>query len=1057
MLLAFAVLLLARSAAAQIGSGALTGQVVDASSKRPLADVVVTATSPALQGEQTVITDSTGSFRIPNLPPGEYALRYESDTFRPYSRGGIALRAGITLRIDAELLPETLKAEEVTVVAKPPTVDVGSSRTAVTITSEFTSRLPVASPAGKGGAQRSFEQLAEIAPGAHADLYGVSISGTTSVENAYLVDGLSVGNPGFGYNDAPLSIDFIKEANIVTAGYLPEYGRGGGGVIDVVTKSGSNEFHGSFFGNMTPYQAMPTQIVAQNSVRTTPRLKSQGDFGFDLGGPTVKDKLWFYVGADLSHTSYEINRDLNVLSTGYDGGYIYNDDGLIDSTPIVGTTRKPRATQTAAQYIVKLTYTPGQDDRFELIHFGTPSTSGGNGDYSIDYETGSPFFANVPYVNGGNTNGTYSALAFTQIFTSYDTTLKWTHSTPDKKLTFDTMVGWHHQRTADLPADGSDVGGPGLGSTPQFIYRGPPQNITSYENLSDPTICLNPTPPDRNPDMAPANKCPVPQYLVGGPGFTRDLTYNRYQVREVATWLTQGAGHHIVKAGIEFEYLGYDSHKGYSGGPNYRQSVGGGSVSDVRGYGGQTAPDEAYRINDLHFQTKSLSVGAFVQDSWSIMDKITLNAGVRYDTQLIYGEGGSLALALPNQWSPRAGAIFDPLQNGRSKIFANYAIYYQSLPLDIADRSGSGEPQAVTSRPYARCNPSRQDYPGACEDPANLTNYNNAIFGSNATPSQKWFYLGTGKTAIDPDLKPESSSEFSAGLEYEIIPGGRLGVTYIRRWMNNVLEDMSRDNGSTYFIGNPGSGIASDFPKAERNYDAGIVSFTKTFGDNWLAQASYTLSHLRGNWEGLYRSQTGQLDPGINSDFDLQQLTINRTGDLAADHRHEIKVYIARDLPLDNQNHITLGAGYSGRSGGPTTPLGADPTYGNDELFILPRGSGPRLPWVHRVDLRMGYTFFRTKNQTFAVTADIFNIFNFQAITATTERYTLRSVQAITDPAQQANPYVNGNPKVINPAYLIPTDQQGDFGAPGDRNNAYGAPASYQDPITVRFGVKTTF
>src|SRR5215471_4113736 len=155
MLLAFAVLLLARSAAAQIGSGALTGQVVDASSKRPLADVVVTATSPALQGEHTVITDSTGSFRIPNLPPGEYALRYESDTFRPYSRGGIALRAGITLRIDAELLPETLKAEEVTVVAKPPTVDVGSSRTAVTITSEFTSRLPVASPAGKGGAQRS--------------------------------------------------------------------------------------------------------------------------------------------------------------------------------------------------------------------------------------------------------------------------------------------------------------------------------------------------------------------------------------------------------------------------------------------------------------------------------------------------------------------------------------------------------------------------------------------------------------------------------------------------------------------------------------------------------------------------------------------------------------------------------------------------------------------------------------------------------------------------------------------------------------------------------------
>src|SRR5882724_7784457 len=102
------LLLLARPAAAQLGSGTLSGKVVDASTKKPLADVVVTATSPALQGEQTVVTDKSGSFRIPTLPPGDYALRYEIDTFRPYSRGGIQLRATVTLRVDAELLPETL-------------------------------------------------------------------------------------------------------------------------------------------------------------------------------------------------------------------------------------------------------------------------------------------------------------------------------------------------------------------------------------------------------------------------------------------------------------------------------------------------------------------------------------------------------------------------------------------------------------------------------------------------------------------------------------------------------------------------------------------------------------------------------------------------------------------------------------------------------------------------------------------------------------------------------------------------------------------------------------
>jgi hypothetical protein len=273
--------------------------------------------------------------------------------------------------------------------------------------------------------------------------------------------------------------------------------------------------------------------------------------------------------------------------------------------------------------------------------------------------------------------------------------------------------------------------------------------------------------------------------------------------------------------------------------------------------------------------------------------------------------------------------------------------------------------------------------------------------------------------------------------------------------MNNVFEDMSRDNGATFFFGNPGSGIASDFPKAERNYDAGTVFFTKTFGDNWLAQASYTLSYLRGNWEGLFRAQTGQLDPGINSDFDLKQLTVNRYGPLDGDHTHEIKIFLARDIPVDEQQHVTLGASYRGRSGSPTTPLGADPLYGNDEVFILPRGSGPRLPWVHTIDVHGGYTFFRTKNQTFSVTADVFNIFNFQAVTLTTQRYTIRSVQPITGATPEST-YVNGNPKLINPAVLVTTDGEGAFQST-DKNNAYGAPSAYQDPITFRFGVRTTF
>ena len=88
---------------------------------------------------------------------------------------------------------------------------------------------------------------------------------------------------------------------------------------------------------------------------------------------------------------------------------------------------------------------------------------------------------------------------------------------------------------------------------------------------------------------------------------------------------------------------------------------------------------------------------------------------------------------------------------------------------------------------------------------------------------------------------------------------------------------MSRDDGNTYFIGNPGQGFAKDFPKAVRNYDAVTVYFTKTFADLWLAQASYTWSRLYGNYSGLFRPETGQLDPNINSDFDLLSLTTTAT------------------------------------------------------------------------------------------------------------------------------------------------------------------------------------
>jgi hypothetical protein len=109
--------------------------------------------------------------------------------------------------------------EEVVVVARPPTVDQGSSSTGQNISQEFTRRIPVGAPGGKGGGSRSFEAVAETTPGANADTYGTSINGTTSPENQYVLDAWSTTLPSASGYAPPM--EFIKEVNVISGGYMP--------------------------------------------------------------------------------------------------------------------------------------------------------------------------------------------------------------------------------------------------------------------------------------------------------------------------------------------------------------------------------------------------------------------------------------------------------------------------------------------------------------------------------------------------------------------------------------------------------------------------------------------------------------------------------------------------------------------------------------------------------------------------------------------------------------------------------------------------------------------
>src|SRR5262249_54893546 len=159
---------------------------------------------------------------------------------------------------------------------------------------------------------------------------------------------------------------------------------------------------------------------------------------------------------------------------------------------------------------------------------------------------------------------------------------------------------------------------------------------------------------------------------------------------------------------------------------------------------------------------------------------------------------GNLAMSLPNQISPRIGVIYDFTHEGRSRLFANYARYYESVPLDIIDREGSGEPGLISFHDPATCDPrDAGQQRNQCQQDSNPLRYGNP-------PKHKLYGIGAGKGPTDPDIKPTATDEVVFGAEYEVMNDGRLGVSYTRRWLNYAIEDMSRDEAQTYFFGNPG-------------------------------------------------------------------------------------------------------------------------------------------------------------------------------------------------------------------------------------------------------------
>ena len=282
-------------------TGSVEGRVFDQESAKPQAGVTVTLSGP--QGEVTDFTDANGHFLVTDLEPGTYVLRAYFGEVKKEIELTIEIDKTKSLNIN---LPKT-KTQEIRIKEKAPNVDIANTNVQTHISDELVKNTPMG---------RTYAAVLQLAPGAATDGVGFSFNGATGPENQFLIDGLNTTNPAFGLVGTPLTLEFVKETEIITGGYGAEYGRATGGVVSVVTKSGSNEFHGGLWFYGTPFQTDPNRVARPGeSVVTQRRLNGQQyDFGFDIGGPIVKNRLFFYGGFAPNFVTFNFTRILRSRS-----------------------------------------------------------------------------------------------------------------------------------------------------------------------------------------------------------------------------------------------------------------------------------------------------------------------------------------------------------------------------------------------------------------------------------------------------------------------------------------------------------------------------------------------------------------------------------------------------------------------------------------------------------------------------------------------------------------------------------------------------------------------
>jgi len=1034
---------------------AIPGFSQESAVKGNLGGVVVDATGAVIQGAKVTLSGPTGSkdistgndgrFIFPLLVPGNYGVKVEKQGFKVADVKGITVDIGRTTNLKMQLEPGAA-TETVEVTANAVTVDTSSTASGADLSDTFYAKVPT---------PRNVSGLFYVAPGV-ADSGGAgranpSISGGSGLENLYIADGVNITDAAFGglgvftrtqgSVGTGINLSFIKEVQVKTGGFEPQYGQATGGVVQIVTKSGGSDYHGAIAGYASSRGMATTRLQTQDF-----RVNNAGavdnpsnyDLSGEVGGyvPKFRNSLFFFGSYNPSWTFDYLTPPHFATDT---------------STTPVGlftlTGGNPFTLRTLTEnYAAKLTYKLNDTNTIESSVFGDPAKN------SQGPENGVLRAQN----NGGFSSWDYGTRNWV---VRYNGTMSPTWLT-------NASFTWNNNRFTETPLlDVNSVTDQSPGNAALSL-----QGFGFKENH------------DAN-DFAYTIETSKVVHAIGSHTFmigfnNQFLNYDNDRLRSGLTYApptanaTGGAVAYAncpgpncpTNAGTKSDasFLLIAAPASCTACPLFTSPIDGiqrrVALDQIRGqFGGSFTP------------TEGKYYAGYGNDSWTINKFVSVNLGLRWEQ--FHMAGTDVGYTFTDNWAPRLGFVVDPWGDRKSKVYANFGRYNYEMPLDAAIRSLSTEAD-LTSMFFAPVSNAGQvvvNPNGSINlalDSAHLLN--NATGGIAANPTVS--ISGAGE-AFSKGTKMQYEDEWIVGFERDMGQGIVISARYVDRRLRRVVEDMSGmpPEGANvgllqqFSIGNPGpstdlfhntnehvfdpaagqsnpcttvagiapltiagpitdangnivsnasicfnadphhlstdpttefggdvgpDGIPDGFAAPVRNYQAMEFEVNKSFSRNWLMRANYRVARLRGNYEGAFRNDNGQTDPSISSLFDFTTGLLNELGDqfaigpLNTDRRHVVNGFFSYTFDRMAVKGLTVGTGIRVQNGTPISVLADHPVYQNSgEVPIGGRGVLGRTPVAGQVDLHTDYPWKINEHQTVRFAADLFNVSNSKPVT----------------------------------------------------------------------------